>query len=60
MFGVMEVLGGVFVPGRIAAAHVPALETQAQMNPGVAHLQAFFASFAGGFDIADLIQVSAG
>jgi hypothetical protein len=37
MFGVMKMLGGVFVFRRIAAAHMAALQTQAQMNPSVPH-----------------------
>src|SRR3954462_13959014 len=33
-------LGGVLVLRIVAAAHVPALATQAQAHPGVAHLEA--------------------
>jgi hypothetical protein len=41
------VLGGVLVLGTVAAAHVAARQAQPQVDPGVAHFQAFFA--AGGF-----------
>jgi hypothetical protein len=44
MLGVMEVFRGVLVFGRIAAAHVAALQTQAQVNPSIAHFQAFLAT----------------
>jgi hypothetical protein len=60
MLGVMKVLGRVLVLGRIAAAHMAAFQAQAEMNPGVAHLQAFLAAFAAGGDVANLIEVSAG
>jgi len=54
----MKVFGGVFVLGRIAAADVPATQAQAQMDPGVAHLETLFASAGVGFHIANLIGVS--
>ena len=44
MLGAVEMLGGVLVFGRIAAAHVTTLHAQAQMHPGVAHFQALFAT----------------
>jgi hypothetical protein len=40
----MEVLGRVFVLGRVAAPDVAAFVTEAQMDPGVSHLQALFAA----------------
>ena len=56
----MEVPGGVFILGRIAAANLAAGQAQPQMNPGVAHLQALLASvFAGVFDF-DLVEMFAG
>ena len=39
------VLGGVLVLGRIAAADMSAGETQTQMHPCVAHLEALLAAF---------------
>jgi hypothetical protein len=56
----MEVLGRMLVLGRIAAAHLAAGQAQAQMNPGVANLEALLASaFIGVFDF-DLIEMFAG
>jgi len=56
----MEVLSGVLILGRIAAAYLPAGQTQTQVNPGVADLQALLASvFVGVFDF-DLIEMFAG
>jgi hypothetical protein len=56
----MKVLGGVLILGRIAAAHLPAGQAQAQMNPGIADFQALLASaFIGVFDF-NLIEMFAG
>ena len=38
VFRLMEMFGGVFIFGGIAAADVAALQTEPKMNPGVAHL----------------------
>src|SRR5881396_2561542 len=43
MLGLVKVLGGVTVGGIVAAADVTAFETEPQMHPLVAALQAFFA-----------------
>jgi hypothetical protein len=53
----MEVFGGVFVLGRIAAPDVPATKAQTQVDPGVAHLETLFAAMGVGFHIANLIGV---
>jgi len=45
MLGLIKVFGGMLVLGRIAAADVAARETFPEMDPGVAHLQAFLATF---------------
>jgi hypothetical protein len=59
MVVVPKMLGGVFVLGGIATAHLAAYHAQAQVNPGVADFDAFFADmFIGGFDL-DLIQMLA-
>jgi hypothetical protein len=55
-----EMLGGVLVLGTIAASDVAAEATEAQVNPRVSHLQAFLAAICFGFDIANLVGVSAG
>jgi hypothetical protein len=57
MLGVMEMLRRVFVFGRIAAPHVAAFQTEAQVNPGVAHFQTFLAAFRMGTHLANLIEV---
>jgi hypothetical protein len=44
VLGAVEMLGGVLVLGRVAAADVAALHAQAEVDPGVAHLQALFAA----------------
>src|SRR5829696_590658 len=60
-----RVLGGVEVPGRVlvwrlvAASYVPADEALAQVDPGVAHLQALLAALGARGDVPDLIQVRA-
>jgi hypothetical protein len=60
MLRAMKVLCGVLVFGRIAATDMAAGETNAQMNPLVAHLQTFFASVTAGCDFfADLVEVRA-
>jgi hypothetical protein len=60
MCGLMKVLGGVPVLGRIAAADMAALEAQTQVNPGIMHLETFFAALAAGSDFSDLFQVRTG
>jgi hypothetical protein len=57
MLGVMEMLGGVLVFRRIAAAHVPANQAQSQMDPGVSHLYALRTDMRfGGCDF-DFVEV---
>lgn len=57
MFCGVKMFRGVFVLRRIAAAYVAASQAQAQMDPTVAHLEAFFAAFGLRFDFANLIEV---
>jgi hypothetical protein len=57
MLGLMKVLGGVFVFGRVAAADMSANEAFPQVNPGIAHLQALLAAFAAGLDLANFLYV---
>jgi hypothetical protein len=42
MLGAVEMFGGVLVLGRIAAAYVTAFRAQAQVDPGIADLDALF------------------
>jgi len=59
MVGGVKVFRGVFVLRGVAAADVAAGETQAQMEPSVAHLEALFAAFGLGLDALDLIEMRA-
>jgi hypothetical protein len=59
MADVMEMLGGMFVLRRIAAADVPADHTHPQVNPGVTHFDTFFTDVSVGGRNFDLIQVLA-
>ncbi len=58
MFGRMEVLRGVFVGRRIAAANVAAFQALPQVHPLGPDLEAIFATLRTGFDISDLIEMS--
>jgi hypothetical protein len=56
--GVMEMLGGVFVFGRVAAADMPAFHAQTQVNPSVAHFKAFLAAFGARRYFVNVTQMS--
>jgi hypothetical protein len=53
MFRLVEMLCGMFVFRGIAAAHVTAAKTLPQMDPGIAHLQAFLTAPAAGVYLVD-------
>ena len=55
----VEMLCSVAIFRRIAAGHIPAKKTHSQMDPGIAHLDAFFAALASWFDVVNLIEMSA-
>jgi hypothetical protein len=59
MFGLVEVLGCVFVFGRIAATDVAADEAFPKMDPVVAHFQALLAASAARGDVTDFLYVRA-
>jgi hypothetical protein len=59
MLGVVKMLGGVLVLRRIAAPDVAANEAQAQMHPGVAHLQALLATVGVRLHVFDLVEMCA-
>ena len=59
MFGGMEMFRGVFVLGGVAAAHVAAFAAEPQVNPAVAHLQAFFAALGMRMNIPNVAEVRA-
>ena len=44
----------------VAASDVAAAEAQPQMDPGVAHFEALFASVAAGLNVANFLGVLAG
>jgi hypothetical protein len=55
----MEVLGGMLVLRRIAAADLPALQAHAEVDPGISCLYALFTDvLIGVFDL-DVVEVSA-
>jgi hypothetical protein len=57
VFGLVEVLGGMPVFGRVTTTDVAAGFTEPQMNPGVAHFQAFLTTAGVGVRILDLVKV---
>jgi hypothetical protein len=57
MLRLVEMLGGVLVLRRVAAAHMSTAETQSQMVPGIANLHAVFTNVRGGRSDFDLIKV---
>src|SRR6185437_16171099 len=60
MSGCMKVFCGVLVRGAVAAAHVSALETQAQMHPPAVHLETLFAPVRRArLDVAYLVEMGA-
>ena len=54
-----KMLGGMFIFRRIAASDVAADQAQAQMDPAVAHLNAFGANVRRGVGYFNFIQVFA-
>lgn len=57
MANVLEVLGGMFVLGRIAAADVSATQAETQVNPRVVGFHAVFAHMLVGVRDFNSIQV---
>jgi hypothetical protein len=55
----VEMLGGMLVFRRIATSNIAANETHAQMNPRVAHFDAFLANVCLGCSELDLVEVGA-
>jgi len=55
----MEVLGGVLVTRRIAAADVPTAHTQPQVNPAIAHLEALGTAIGLRLYLSDLVRMCA-
>ena len=59
MPGCVEMFGGVLVLRAVTAADVTACAAQAQVHPGVAHGEAFFAAIAVGLAGLYKVQVRA-
>jgi len=59
MLRLVEVLGGMLVFGRVAAANIATDETQAQVNPGISQFYALFAYVLASGSELDLIEVRA-
>ena len=59
MLGFVEMLGGVLVLGRVATSYMSTAEAQAQVDPCVSRLNAFFTDMLIGFCDFDLVQVGA-
>jgi hypothetical protein len=60
MFGGVEMFRGMLVFGRIAAANVTTFAAETQVNPAVAHLQAFFAALCMRMNFLNVADVRAG
>jgi hypothetical protein len=55
----MKMFGRVLVLRGIAATDVSAGQTQAEVDPSVAHLQTFLTTVSMGLHIVDLVEVCA-
>jgi hypothetical protein len=60
VFRFVEMLGGMSIFWGVAAVDFAAFQAQAEVDPGVANLHAFFAAFGAGSDGANLVHVRAG
>jgi hypothetical protein len=59
MLGRVKMLRGMFVLRGVTTADVATAQAQAEMHPGVTHLEALFTAFGFGLDAANLIEVRA-
>jgi hypothetical protein len=59
MLGGMKMFGSVFVLGRVAAADVAARQTKPQVDPGITHLDALFATLGFRFRWMNVFDVRA-
>ena len=57
MFGVVEVLGSVFVLRGVATANVPADKALTQVYPGIANFQAILAAISTRRNFSNLVEV---
>jgi hypothetical protein len=58
MLGMVKVLSRMFVPGGIAAAHVPALQAETKVDPGISGLDAVFTDVLIRAGQLDVVQMS--
>jgi hypothetical protein len=59
MFGVVEMLGGVLVLGRVATGRMSADQAHTQVDPSIASLNAVLTRMLVGLSYFDLVKVSA-
>src|SRR6266851_1885762 len=59
MSGLVEMRGGVFVRGAVAAADMTTLHAEPKVHPRAAHAQAVLASVGAGRDLTDLVEMRA-
>jgi hypothetical protein len=59
MLGLMKVLGGVLIFGRVATAYMSTNQAHAQVDPSVANLDAIFAYMSVRFSYFDLVEMRA-
>jgi hypothetical protein len=55
MLGLMKMLGGMLVLGRITASDMPANEAEPKMHPSIAHFQALLTTIRVRLYILDLL-----
>src|SRR5690349_19478293 len=53
----VEMFGGMLVLGGIAAAHMPALEAQAQVYPSISNFQTILTTIRAGRDVAYFVEM---
>jgi len=57
MVGLMKMLGGMLVLGRIAATNVTANHALSEVHPGVPNFKAFFAALAAWSDLTNFFDM---
>jgi hypothetical protein len=61
MLGVVKMLSGVLVLGRVAAADMTAFHTKPKVDPGIARFEAFLATLRGVWlNFLDFIEMGTG
>ena len=57
MVGRVEMLGGVLILRRVAAADMPAFETEAQVNPRIPDSQTILTAIRAGCHLSYLVEM---